>query len=245
MGRAGNYVYKQVDRKQHKNEYLVYNLETARCYCATLPYDNPLIWYRGENGIIRLENELISVNVLGQHENWRLALPESINEIHSACYYNEIYYFSIKTRLYKIDLSTGDILWVHDAADDDRELVHRNLLGGLAVCHDRCYFFGPGTNKLYALSAETGDMVMETNPISPGVSGVCIAGDLLFALLGEEHAALDRYTGEEVWRLDDQKYNFNPIAVEGEVLLRSFAGYDLISYAWNKDNPYFSRDKPK
>ncbi len=244
LGKAGKYLYKQVDNEEYRHDYAVYNLESAECTFITVPYNVPFYWTNGDSAVVRQGKELISFEVLSQRENWRLEFPENIDGTHLPGTCEGAYYLPIDTRLYKIDLQSGQLLWTNEIADYDEELLVRNRIGGPAVCDDMCYVFGPGTRKVYALSSDNGELLW-TSKTYPHMRMSCIAGDLLFVLLYQEYIALDRYTGEEVWRLDDRKYDSDPIAIEGQLLVQSFGSYDLISYAWDENNLYHSPAKPE
>ena len=120
-----------------------------------------------------------------------------------------------KERVLALDEETGEVLWRHEWDVNYSALQQSYAIGPRstpAVDGDRVYVMG-AVGHLFALNAETGDVIWSYDSLEQGGASVTIwgfassplvHGDLLIQIVGAEPdgkvMAFNKHTGEEVWR---------------------------------------------
>ena len=96
---------------------------------------------------------------------------------------------------------------------------------------------------LLGISSDTGKKMWESEEFSRA-SGHCISGDLVFAHDFRQLVALDRYSGQEVWRVSDINFAEASVkAIKGMILVEGYGGHFICSYQWDDNNPFSSTSK--
>lgn len=122
------------------------------------------------------------------------------------------------TRLFALDVSSGTVRWTSGELDG---IVY----GAAAAVGDVVYV--PAGSKAYALAAEDGSKLWETEPKKPysSVNAVAADGELVFATVASgEIAALDPASGAVVWSTDVGASAYSAPAVANDVLYLGLGG---------------------
>lgn len=120
-----------------------------------------------------------------------------------------------KERVLALDEETGEELWSHEWDANYSALQQSYAIGPRStptVDGDRVYVMG-GVGHLFALNAETGEVIWNYDSVEQGDASITIwgfsssplvHGDLLIEIVGAEPdgkvMAFNKHTGEEVWR---------------------------------------------
>lgn len=149
--------------------------------------------------------------------------------------YNTVYVGSLDNHLYALDATTGVEKWRFNAQD--------SVLDKPAIA-DNIVYFGNSDGVLYAVNAQTGeqlyqvkttdrfaDSIYTTNSISTPI----IEGDVMYITDGDA-AALNRQTGETIWRFAPAIERFNitkrPLSDDQHIYIMD---NNIIIYALDKN----------
>jgi outer membrane protein assembly factor BamB len=243
FGKAGNFLYKQIDRSENKYNYAVYDLKSKQFSLLKLPYGEFIIFLSEKFGLAFDNSQIIYIELLTKTIIWSIDLAIDLNLFFDYHIYEKFIYINNEANLHKIDITTGTLVWSIDLTGYHEEIKLLNNVSTVSICTDMCVVQTP--HFLLGLSSNTGEKKWESEKLY-STSGHCISGDLVFAHDSRQLVALDRYSGQEVWRVSDMKFAEASVkAIKGMLLVEGYGGHFICSYPWDENNPYRSTAKPK
>lgn len=178
-------------------------------------------------------NELFSPEVV-----WDQSVGDGVKHYFSrlspAIGYEKVFASSRQGDAYAFDLKTGEEIWVTDLSDLDDERgffddeVTARISGGAVIGYDKV-FWGSENGEVFALDAETGELVWQAKVPGEVISKPALDSNLVIVNTASGVLiALDINSGEEVWKVDQ---SVPPLTLRGVSGVTAMAGGVFVGLA--------------